>query len=384
MTEEELKALLELDSFGLLESKPSIAPMTRDEKLIHSFQEINLFVEKYGREPQDSSDVNELGLFFRLQGIRKNPQKIVQLKEFDKYSLLELPTNNTIVNALESDEYGLLDDDEVDITTLRNIPDSARETSDFIAKQKTCPNFEKYEPLFKQCQAELASGKRHLEKYNDRQRIEGQFFELGGVLVYIEKIYHLERGKDGKMDGRTRLIFENGKMSNMLLRSFTKRMYERGKHISDDKLKFGIDNPLLTPNEKDKPTGYIYVLSSKSRDNSIRSIKNLFKIGFSETTVEERIKNAAREPTYLMAPVKIVATYSTYNMNTQKFENLLHRFFDTCRVSIDVFDASGNRHTVREWFQIPFEDIETAIDLLISGDIVHYKYERDKGIVFTA
>ena len=381
MTEEELKALLELDSFGLLESKPSIAPMTRDEKLLQSFQEINSFIEKYGREPQDSSDVNELALFLRLQGIRKNLQKITQLKEFDKHSLLELPAD-AVVNALESDSYGLLDDDEVDITTLRNVPDSEKEASDFIAKQKACPNFEKYEPLFKQCQVELAIGKRRIEKYNDRQCVEGQFFELGGVLVYIDKIYHLERDKSGKMDGRTRLIFENGKMSNMLFRSFAKQMYIKGKHISDDKLKFDIGAPLLTPNENDKPTGYIYVLSSKSRDNNVRAIKNLFKIGYSEASVEERIKNAERETTYLMAPVKIVATYSTYNMNTQKFEDLLHRFFDDCRVGIDVFDLSGTRHTVREWFQIPFDDIDTAIDLLIRGDIVHYKYERGKGIVF--
>ena len=381
MTEEELKSFLESDSFGLLESKPSIAPMTRDEKLLQSFQEINSFIEKYGREPQDSSDVNELALFLRLQGIRKNPQKITQLKEFDKHSLLELPAD-AVVNALESDSYGLLDDDEVDITTLRNVPDSEKAAADFIAKQKACPNFEKYEPLFKQCQVELAIGKRRIEKYNDRQCVEGQFFELGGVLVYIDKIYHLERDKSGKMDGRTRLIFENGKMSNMLFRSFAKQMYIKGKHISDDKLKFDIGDPLLTPNENNKPTGYIYVLSSKSRDNNVRAIKNLFKIGYSEASVEERIKNAERETTYLMAPVKIVATYSTYNMNTQKFEDLLHRFFDDCRVGIDVFDLSGTRHTVREWFQIPFDDIDTAIDLLIRGDIVHYKYERGKGIVF--
>ena len=276
----------------------------------------------------------------------------------------------------------MLDDDEVDITTLRNVPDSEKAAADFIAKQKACPNFEKYEPLFKQCQVELAIGKRRIEKYNDRQCVEGQFFELGGVLVYIDKIYHLERDKSGKMDGRTRLIFENGKMSNMLFRSFAKQMYIKGKHISDDKLKFDIGDPLLTPNENDKPTGYIYVLSSKSRDNNVRAIKNLFKIGYSEASVEERIKNAERETTYLMAPVKIVATYSTYNMNTQKFEDLLHRFFDDCRVGIDVFDLSGTRHTVREWFQIPFDDIDTAIDLLIHGDIVHYKYKRGKGIVF--
>lgn len=381
MTQEELKSLLESDSFGLLESKPSAAPMTRDEKLVQSFQEINAFVEKHGKEPQDSSDVNELGLFLRLQGIRNNPQKISQLKDFDRHSLLKLP-DIAVLDALDSDEYGLLDDDDVDITTLRHVPDVTREASDFIAKQKPCPNFEKYEFLFRQCQSDLASGKRKLERYNDRQRVEGQFFELGGVLVLIDKVYHLERGKDGKMDGRTRLIFENGKMSNMLFRSFTKRMYEKGKHVSDDKLKFDIGGPLLTPDTNDKPTGYIYVLSSKSRDTNIRATKNLFKIGYSESTVEERIKNAEREPTYLMAPVKIVATYGTYNMNPQKFENLLHRFFDACKVSIDVFDLNGTRHKVREWFQIPFDDIETAINLLITGEIVHYKYERGKGVVF--
>ncbi len=380
MTEEELKSLLALDSFGLLESKVSTPRLTRDEKLIQSFQEINNFIDNNGREPQDSGDVGELSLHLRLSGIRKNPQKINQLKEFDKHSLLVLP-DDAIVDALESDDFGLLDDDDVDITTLRHVPDVEREASDFIAKQKVCPNFDKYEPLFKQCQAELACGKRKLEKFNDKQVVEGQFFELAGVLVYVDKLYHLERGNFSKIDGRTKLIFENGKMSNMLYRSFGKRLYAKGRHVSDDNLKYEASGPLLTPNKDDKPTGFIYVLASKSRDTSIRSIRNLFKIGYSETTVEERIKNAEREPTYLMAPVKIVASYGTYNMNTQKFEDLLHRFLAPCRLSIDVYDLNGNRHTVREWFQVPFEDIETAIELLINGDIVHYKYERGNGIV---
>lgn len=71
-------------------------------------------------------------------------------------------------------------------------------------------------------------------------------------------------------------------------------------------------------------------------------------------------------------------------MNAQKFEDLLHRFFSDCRVGIDVYDSSGNRHTVREWFQIPFDDIEEAITLLISEEIINYKYERGKGILLSS
>lgn len=61
----------------------------------------------------------------------------------------------------------------------------------------------------------------------------------------------------------------------------------------------------------------------------------------------------------------------------QKFEDLLHKFFDTCHVNIDVYDNNGTKHTVREWFQAPYNQIVKAIDLLESGEIVNYKYDRD-------
>lgn len=198
----------------------------------------------------------------------------------------------------------------------------------------------------------------------------------------FDKIHDLERGPDGKMDGRTKLIFENGTMSNMLFRSITKRLFENGQHVSDDNFNYDTSGTIFEKiEENDKATGYIYVLSSKSKDAAVKSVKNLFKVGYAEGSVEDRIKNASQETTYLMAPVRIVSTYKTLNMNPQKFENLLHRFFDSCRVSIDVCDNHGTRHTVREWFQIPFADIETAIDLLISGDIVNYNYDRNKGVI---
>ncbi|MBP9772812.1 MAG: GIY-YIG nuclease family protein, partial [Candidatus Pacebacteria bacterium] len=40
-----------------------------------------------------------------------------------------------------------------------------------------------------------------------------------------------------------------------------------------------------------------------------------FKIGFSSTSIEDRIRNAEKDHTYLMAPVLIVSTYRCFNMN---------------------------------------------------------------------
>lgn len=40
----------------------------------------------------------------------------------------------------------------------------------------------------------------------------------------------------------------------------------------------------------------------------------------------------------------------------------------------DVYDDAGKRYTPREWFVVPLHVIETAVQLLISGEIVHYRY----------
>jgi hypothetical protein len=62
-------------------------------------------------------------------------------------------------------------------------------------------------------------------------------------------------------------------------------------------------------NEIDEKSGYIYILESLSSDEKISTIKNLYKIGYSTIPVKDRIKNAINEPTYLMAPVRIVSVY---------------------------------------------------------------------------
>ena len=62
-------------------------------------------------------------------------------------------------------------------------------------------------------------------------------------------------------------------------------------------------------------------------------------------------------------------------MNAQKFENLLHTFFGKACLDIEVADSSGKMCKPREWFIAPLRAIEMAIQLLINGEIVHYKYD---------
>lgn len=47
------------------------------------------------------------------------------------------------------------------------------------------------------------------------------------------------------------------------------------------------------------------MLKSLSKDSRLLDIDDLYKIGYSTVEVEDRIKNAEKDPTYLMAPVKI-------------------------------------------------------------------------------
>lgn len=129
-------------------------------------------------------------------------------------------------------------------------------------------------------------------------------------------------------------------------------------------------------------SGWIYVLRSKSRNPKIASIENLHKIGFSTVDVKRRIINAANEPTYLNADVEIVATFKCLNLNTQKFENLIHRFFRDVQLQIDTLGEGNERVSPREWFVVPYPIIERVIDLFISGEIVYHQYDRkDQAII---
>lgn len=370
-----LDAILADDPLGLLsEPKSRAKALNEDDRLVGSFKEINAFIEQYGHEPQKSANMSERTLHARLEGIRQNPEKIEALKPYDRLNLLQEVTINSIDDILNDDAFGLLGSDESDdIFALKHIP-KEREQTDFVAQRKPCKNFKEYEHLFVQVQNDLQEGSRKLTKFNEKFFEEGHFFVLKGVLAYLEKIDKPKKDKFNKLDGRTKIVFENGTESNMLLRSFGKGLYEDGYFVSiqDDR----VLDKLSQISDEDEKSGYIYILESLSHDEKISTIKDLYKIGYSTTQVQERVKNAINEPTYLMAPVKIKSVYETYNMNTQKFEQLLHKFFGKVCLNIDIFGDDGKRYTPREWFIVPLEVIEQAVELILSGEIVNYRYDH--------
>ena len=215
------------------------------------------------------------------------------------------------------------------------------------------------------------------------------YYVHNGILFYLESVnfsrkeHYREDGTRVREDGRTRCIFENGTESNMLFRSVSKALYANGKVVTEPNdafsKEFGEKFSGIT--EEDEEAGFIYILKSKSSKQEIREIENLYKIGYSTTSVEDRLKNAEKEPTYLMAPVETVAIYQAYNMNTQKFEQLLHNFFGKACLNIDVFDEKGKRHTPQEWFIAPIEVIDKAVELIITGEIVKYEFDFLEGRV---
>jgi len=42
-----------------------------------------------------------------------------------------------------------------------------------------------------------------------------------------------------------------------------------------------------------------------------------------------------------------------------------------------VFDDNGKRHRPQEWFIVPIEAINQAIEMIISGVIVNYRYDKE-------
>lgn len=381
MADYSLDEILNDDPLDLLgEIKAKSKAIGEDERLVTSFEEINSFYEENGIEPRRLSIIGERSLFSRLQAIRGNPKKIDELKPYDRFNLLQEVKIESIDDILEHDAFGLLSDDPEGIFSLKHIPAQRGET-DFVAQRKPCRDYVNYEQLFKECQEDLRQSKRKLVKFNEKYFEEGNFFILKGVLAYLKKIEAPQKDKFNKLDGRTRIIFENGTESNMLLRSFGKGLYEDGYFVSEHEDK--VLDKLLPIDTEDEKSGYIYILESLSQDDRIMMMKNLYKIGYSTTDVRERIKNAINEPTYLMAQVKIVGVYEAYNMNTQKFEQLLHRFFGNSCLNIDVFGADRKRYSPREWFIAPLNIIESAIGLMMTGEIVNYRYDaKSEQIVF--
>lgn len=364
--------IMKSDLFEDITSKTKKINKVSYDPEIEKFREIIDFVKENGREPYKvDNNWEERKLASRLIGIRKDDERLNYLKQYDEIGLLgqnkkgtKIPEVNSVEDILLSGSSELLRD-----SSLENGKKSIFDTSSirkpmtmpgYIAKRKKIKDFDRYEKLFKTCQKDIAEGKRKLLQFKNEQDIHpNNFYVLNGVLLYVESVG--ERKKvNNKTNARLKCIFENGTESDMLLRSLSAELYKNGRRVTDNE-----ETLLDDITTEDVSTGFIYVVKSLSEDAQITGIENLYKIGFTTGTVENRIKNAEKQATFLYAPVEIVTTYQIYNMNVSKFETLLHRILSHNNVDISIVGTNGKTVVPREWFVSTLEEVEEIINDIV-------------------
>lgn len=370
----QLDALIAADD-GLLDTPEKPLPVTETDRLRRAFQEVNDFVAAEGREPDpETMNISERKLGVRLVGIRASKSKADALQDIDEHGLLSVSeTPATVDDLLSGDAFDLLGD-AGGIFDTSSLPKRDKPMETERELRHRCEDFEKFEPLFRQKHAELADGTYAMTKFRGAQTVvPGAFFILKGVMAFIAEVGESEmkslKHKDQRKE-RLRVIFENGTESAMYRQSFAGRMGEQGGFAVT---RTGFDAQEI--GDADVETGFLYVLRSKSDHPDIRGLKDLYKIGFSTTPVDQRIRGAEKSPTYLMAPVEKVAVYRQYNLRPSALEHLLHRIFASVRLDATIVDEVGGQVSANEWFLVPLPVINEAIELIENGEIVNYAYD---------
>jgi len=359
---------------------------TSSDRLIAGFQEILAFHEANGRLPEDTPE--EASLFHKWTGLLKSEKKIERCRPFDDLGILPQPvltaegpeaeyhrelTEEEQLEAILNDPL-LADIEDGSDFGLFDVPEymrqrlEARKEADYVGKRRPCEDFDKYTDGFKEIQQGLKSGKYKLVKFSEPNLKIGRYFVEQGIIGYLAAFEQEAKNNLNRIDGRTRVIYENGSEADIKFRTITKNLSVDGYSIMDCSEMSPEDfEECFTLTDKDVESGTIYVLRSKSSSPEIAAIKDLYKIGFTVTSVESRIANAKNEPTYLCADVEVVATWKVYNVKSSTFEALIHKLFAPVQLQVTV-----DGHRPKEWFIIPFKVIEEAINAIISGKSIEY------------
>ena len=291
---------------------------TSSDRLIAGFQEICDYAEAHGCPPTEETDSR---LFHRLKGILGSASKVERCRPFDTCGLLPVPENEVVsepeaeYKSKELSEEEQLDDimndplfDDIESGSdlgLFDIPDymrqrlNARKEAEYVGRRKECEDFNKYADGFKEIQQGLKSGKYCLVKFSVRHLKVGSYFIEDGMIGFLAAFEDEGVNKHGDRDGRTRVIYENGSESDIKYKTITKNLSVTGYSVidctdlSDEEFK-----QCFTLTDKDVESGTIYVLRSKSTLPEITAIKDLYKIGFTVTSVESRIAELKRRGEY--------------------------------------------------------------------------------------
>jgi len=224
----------------------------------------------------------------------------------------------------------------------------------------------------------LKTGERQTLKYQDNAAVnQGDLFILDGQKVMVADMGEPFISDYGRQDRRLRVVYDNTTESDLLLRSLQRA-------LNKDKDSRRITNPDFGPlfadaeAADDLPTGYIYVLRSKSNHPFIAENRSIVhKIGVTGGDVKRRIANAKKDSTYLLADVEIIATFKLANINRKKLEALLHKFFGSARLELELQDRFGAPVKPKEWFLVPLEVIEDVVEKIQKGTLDQFRYDPE-------
>jgi hypothetical protein len=396
LTDDELLAELGVS----VEAKASRTYTPEQERIIAGFEDIIRFREEHGRTPMhgEHRDIFERIYAVRLDRLRELPAARELLAPMDQHGLLDASQHeNLSFKELDDDallaELGIGEASENDVTQLRHVRSTAeKRAAEEVANRDKCEDFDRFKPLFDRISADLKSGfreSRQIRKDAGFLKADikaGEFFILDGLTVYIADVGPPQKAPNGENDARLRAIFSNGTESNLLLRSLQRALYkdELSRRITDP----GAAGPLFEVREESVPfigqeeeetdlaSGTIYVLRSKSSHPTVAAHREvLHKIGVTGGSVASRISGAEFDPTFLLAPVEVIAEYKLFNINRVKLEQLIHRFFAEATLDIEIPDRFGRPVKPREWFLVPLHLIDQVVARIKDGTITQHAYD---------
>lgn len=379
-----------LDALGVEVAPLKTSSRTpREERIISGFEDILRFHQIHGRAPLhgEDRDIFERLYAVRLEQLRKLPEAHALLAEIDNVGLLSgSPTVSTNVDDMDEDallaELGIGNEhaDTNDITVLRHVRSSTeKRAAEEIGNRTACKDFEKFKPLFEAVKSELKSGERQTRSFKVRALDEiqqGTFFIIGGQIAYVAEVGDEFTTQYERRDSRLRVIYDNETESDVLQRSLQRALHrdEAARLITEPSA-----GPLFSGalEEEDIESGTIYVLRSLSNHPFIAEHRELIhKIGVTGGKVETRIAGAEKDATYLLADVEVVATYKLHNLNRTKLENIFHRLFGAVQLDLTIDDRFGNPVKPREWFFVPLQAIDDAVERIRDGSITEAVYDK--------
>jgi hypothetical protein len=378
------------------------ASSAKEQRIIAGFEEIERFVEEHGRLPQhgEERDIFERLYAVRLDRLRASAECRTVLGGRDSRGLIDSSEDEDTGNAVREDSTlymaGSATDEKISDDELLNALRGEDETvagigelkhvrsrqeiraAEEVAKRNPCEDYDAFSPVFERVKQELQTGDRKTFKYKDYANVrKGDLFILDGQTVIVAEMGEEFISDYDRPDRRLRVVYDNGTESDLLLRSLQRALNKDKASRRITEPDFG---PLFSGDEEDDdlPSGYIYVLRSLSEHPFVeQNRKVLHKIGITSQDVKARIANAKRETTYLLADVKVERTFKLANINRKRLEKLLHKFFASARLDLELKDRFGFDVAPREWFLVPLPVIEEAIQKIIDGTIADYFYDPE-------